>query len=613
VKSSPGIRTKVILLVAVPLIFLVLNLGLVMLLARSSLQFALLSQRVARVHQQADLLMQNFEHMSQAMTTYAKTHKPGDLAKFDDAKRSMTLEETTLEEQVRGDKILEPPARRYVKDVRAVVVLFTAGRNALQAGRMRELLLMMSAPSSKALGVEYDASKAAFSVATATTVFVVTSAWQRSVSNVERLLLISSGLGILSTLVLSVLFGVRMARRLEMLAENARRLRAGETATPLAGSDEITQLDRVYRAMFEQIVAANHELETLRETERAAKLRLERSVRAYGELAAEVAAGDLSARVVLDDPDDELGQLGSSLNAMAASLESLVDEIRSAATSLASATAEILAATSQQVSSATEEATAVQQTAVTVLEVRQTAEMAARKTKLVAELAQRVERTAESGRQSVEESVRGSEGAKERMEALAELILAFSDQALAIAEINATVAMLADQSNLLAMNAGIEAAKAGEAGRGFAVVAAEVKDFGARSKEATLQVRRIVAEIQRLAQDAVIAAEQGMRVAESGSTVARRSGEAMDVLVSSISEASEAAMQISASAEQQEAGMDQIALAMQSIEQASVQSVAATRQVQSAADDLSRLAQQLTETLGRHVGVPGSTRLDLIN
>jgi hypothetical protein len=52
---------------------------------------------------------------------------------------------------------------------------------------------------------------------------------------------------------------------------------------------------------------------------------------------------------------------------------------------------------------------------------------------------------------------------------------------------------------------------------------------------------------------------------------------------------------------------------MQSIEQASVQSVAATRQVQSAADDLSRLAQQLTETLRHHVGAPGSTREDLIS
>lgn len=610
---SLDVRIRIILLVVVPLAFLLLNLGLVTILARSSEQSALLSQRVARIHQQADQMTASFERMSRSLSTFVKSHRGSDLAEFDGAKTLISRQEAALEDLVRGDASLAPAATRYVKNVRAVVALFSDGRIALQAGRLRDVARMMEAPSTKALGVEFERSKAAFSVATATTVFTVSNAWRRQVANVERMLLISALLGVISTIALAVFFGVRMVRRLRTLAENARRLGAGEAATPLSGSDEVAQLDRVYGAMFEQIVEANRQLEHLRETERAAKFRLERSMRAYGHLAAQVAGGDLSARVAVDDPNDELGQLGTSLNAMAASLQALVWEIQNAATSLASATAEILAATSQQVSSATEESTAVQQTAVTVLQVRQTAEAAARKTKVVAELAQRVERTAESGRQSVEESVRGSDGAKERMEALAELILAFSDQALAIAEINATVAMLADQSNLLAMNAGIEAAKAGEAGRGFAVVAAEVKDFGARSKEATLQVRRIVAEIQRLAQDAVIAAEQGVRAAQSGSTVARRSGEAMDVLVSSISEASEAALQISASADQQEAGMDQIALAMGNIEQASIQSVAATRQVQRAADDLSRLAQQLTETIGRHVGVSGSTELDVIS
>jgi methyl-accepting chemotaxis protein len=183
------------------------------------------------------------------------------------------------------------------------------------------------------------------------------------------------------------------------------------------------------------------------------------------------------------------------------------------------------------------------------------------------------------------------------MEALAERILTFSEQAEAIAEINATVGELAEQSNLLAVNAGIEAAKAGEAGKGFAVVAAEVKGLAERCKEATTQVRRIVVELQKSAQTTVMAAEQGVKAAESGATTAQRSGNAIGALASSVTEASQAAQQIMAAAEQQEAGMDQIAAAIQNIEQSSAQTVAAMQQVERATKDLNELAQRLSDTV----------------
>ena len=383
------------------------------------------------------------------------------------------------------------------------------------------------------------------------------------------------------------------------------------TATAISGGD-LKQRARRYgpSELVSLATAVNDMADTLQEridSERQAKVEIESAITEFGGLAARIAAGNLGARASTRGEGD-LARLGSGLNGMAESLERLVTQIGEAVQSVTSSATEILAATSQQVSATTEEAAAVKQTAATVAEVRQTAEVAARKTRGVAEQAQRATAIASDGRRSVEESIRGSSDAKARMEALATRILEFSEQAQAIAEVNATVSELAEQSNLLSVNAGIEAAKAGEAGKGFAVVAAEVKGLAVRCKEATAQVRRIVAEIQKSAQAAVMAAEQGVKASEAGVGVAQRSGEAIGRLEDNIKDAAQAAQQIMASAEQQEAGMDQIAMAMQNIEQSSSQTVAATTQVERAARDLNELAQRLSDLLRSTGGGPVSLR-----
>ena len=74
-----------------------------------------------------------------------------------------------------------------------------------------------------------------------------------------------------------------------------------------------------------------------------------------------------------------------------------------------------------------------------------------------------------------------------------------------------TIADVATQTNLLALNATIEAARAGEAGRGFTVVAHEVKLLAAQTEQATVDIRRWIAEIGDQKQKVIAQSEDATR------------------------------------------------------------------------------------------------------
>ncbi|QIB34542.1 methyl-accepting chemotaxis protein [Ancylobacter pratisalsi] len=378
-----------------------------------------------------------------------------------------------------------------------------------------------------------------------------------------------------------------LARPIERLRATARAITGGDL-NQIANQDgprEVSELGHAINAMSQSLrERISNEQETQRE--------LRQAVSDYSEVARRIIGGDFSARAPVSD-HPELSLLADCLNDLTQSMARLVTEVREATTNVSNASADILIATSQQVSATAEEAVAVRQTASSVIEVKQTSTLAMQKASAVAQAAQRASEVAESGRSTVEAAIAGSQEARQRMEMVAQRILGFIEQAEAIAEINTTVGDLAEQSNLLAVNASIEAAKAGEFGRGFAVVATEIKALSDQSKQATVQVRRILADIQKASQAAMLAAEQGVKAAEVGSVRASESGNTIRVLTDSIGEAARAGQQIAAASQEQNAGMDQIAAAMRNIEQSTSQTVAATRQVERSARDLNDLAGRL--------------------
>ncbi|MDP2862077.1 MAG: methyl-accepting chemotaxis protein [Desulfobacterales bacterium] len=380
-------------------------------------------------------------------------------------------------------------------------------------------------------------------------------------------------IGMIFLLLASVLFyffARNLTRPLVNVVEAAQKIAGGDLAvevTSEARQDEIGSLARAFTLMIH-------------------------SLKEKAQIAEKIAASDLTVKVT---PLSNADTLGNAFATMVEKLRSQIQGVIEGVNVLASAGSEIMASVSQLTSGAAETATSVSETTTTVEEVKQTAEVTNQKARHVSELGQKTVEISQTGLKSIEDTVNSMNRIREQMESIADMVVRLSEQSQAIGEIIATVNDIAEQSNLLAVNASIEAAKAGEQGKGFAVVAQEIRSLAAQSKQATTQVRNILFDVQKAIGSAVMATERGSKAVEEGVKLSTQAGESIDVLAESVTEATNAAIQIAASSQQQLIGMDQVVSAMENIRESSLQMASSTKQTEKAAHDLHNLGQRLQE------------------
>ncbi len=143
---------------------------------------------------------------------------------------------------------------------------------------------------------------------------------------------------------------------------------------------------------------------------------------------------------------------------------------------------------------------------------------------------------AEANAQAASSSKQGVEDVRQAVEAIAGKV---ANAANIIAELNNTsqqvikalsiITDIADQTGLLALNASIEAARAGEYGRGFAVVADEVKALSNRTKEAAVEISKILKgfgqSVTAISQEAQASVELANQMQPIVATFSARFGE----------------------------------------------------------------------------------------
>lgn len=309
-------------------------------------------------------------------------------------------------------------------------------------------------------------------------------------------------------------------------------------------------------------------------------------------------SNDMTRRVDAST-NDELGQLGTSFNAMVTTLQGIIREVKGSAGRVSAASAEIAASAQElattietQEHSATQVSAAVSELSASVSEV-------ANKGQAASKAAQDTMNQATKGGELVSETVSQLSEINKRFDDVATVVGTLEKQGEDVGRVVQVIQEIADQTNLLALNAAIEAARAGEHGRGFAVVADEVRKLAERTTQATGEVATTIDGMRNGTATAADAMRVGRSTVESGRLKGDAAGSAVGVIVQSQREAEHMISAIAAATTQQAAATEEIARTIENMTAANIESASASNQAAAAATDLSKQAESLNNLVAR--------------
>lgn len=314
-------------------------------------------------------------------------------------------------------------------------------------------------------------------------------------------------------------------------------------------------------------------------------------------LAEQIAAGDLSASVVVTRRD-EIGQLMQAMQQMGAGLSRIVSGLQAGIEQLASSAQSLSAGTEQtnlEVSSQKEEteqvATAMNQMTATVHDVARNAEEAA-------QAAQTADDKVEAGQQVVRRSMQRIEQLADSATCATSSIDSLSAEIQNIGSVLSVIKSVAEQTNLLALNAAIEAARAGEQGRGFAVVADEVRALAKRTQQSTEEIERLVTSLRGAAQSSVQQIQSSGELVKLAVSDALQTESALGSIAAAVSLIQQMNQQIAAAAEQQSSVAEEINRSVTSIRASADQSSLAMQGNAASSIELAQLGVELKGMVG---------------
>ena len=379
----------------------------------------------------------------------------------------------------------------------------------------------------------------------------------------RQVLLASTAVAIaLIVLLFIYLVHLRVVKPLVKIEQSMQKLADGELATEvpyLSRTDEMGQMAQSLN-LFKAIAVE----------EEQHKQELEQVIQVVGASLQALARGDLTHRI--NEPFPEIAdRLRTSFNIASNELSSVIATVKSGADGMKSGTEEIAQA-SDDLSRRTEtQAANLEETAAAVAEIVSTVKKTASGAGLARKVVSITKDEADKSGEVVRKAVDAMQGI-EKTSAKINQIIGVIDE-------------IAFQTSLLALNAGVEAARAGDAGRGFAVVAAEVRALAQRSADAAKEIKELLTASRTQV-------EQGVRLV--GDT-----GESLRSIIERVAEINAVVADIATGAEEQSSSLQEVNAAVDQMDQVTQQNAAMVEQATAATRTLTQQSAKLAEIVSK--------------